>query len=56
MMLGTSDAWSTSHLSKRPIVLYCGLSNFNMYHNFWTQFGISDHSAWSGRDEEYAEE
>ena len=29
IMLGTSDAWSTSHLSQRTSVLYCRLSNFN---------------------------
>ena len=31
IILGTSDAWSTSHLSQRTSVLYCRLSDFNLY-------------------------
>ena len=27
-ILETSDAWSTIHLSKRPSVLYCKLTDF----------------------------
>ena len=29
IILGTSDAWLTIHLSQRTIVLYCRLSDFN---------------------------
>ena len=28
IILGTSDAWSTSHLSQQTSVLYCRLSDF----------------------------
>ena len=30
-MLGTSDAWSTSHLSQQTSVLYCRLSDFSSF-------------------------
>ena len=32
IMLGTSDAWSVSHLSKRTSVLYLRLSDFRLMH------------------------
>ena len=33
VVLGTSDAWSVSRLSKQTSVLYCKLTNFN---STWT--------------------
>ena len=31
IILGTSDTWSTSHLSQRTSVLHCRLSDLCMY-------------------------
>ena len=34
IILETSDAWSTSHLSQRTSILYCRLSDFNIAFKF----------------------
>ena len=58
-LIGYRIAWFhlkiTSILKQKNLQCFYKLLT-TLHYNFWTKFGISDHIAWSGRDEEYAEE